>query len=343
MIWMSYRKILMEVENNFFESRSDITPAFFIMEQFYQTFNLRIPSPVQKISCESDYVSNIYVKRDDLIHPIISGNKFRKLKYILIDFFNSKKSKIIAFGGQYSNLLHALSEITLQLKIDAHFYIMSHGNQVINPTLEFIKKNGVKITYLSKSEFRSIRNPDYLNQLKENNPEAYIIPEGASNFLATIGSGEIIAELKDQFPEFPDYIIMDMGTGGTFAGVLSQLPANTKLIGIPILKGVDWKKTLNNIYIDQVDYSKKNYEIIEDYHFGGFAKWNIELIKFINNYKFKNEIPLDPIYTGKLVFAVYDLLNNGFFSQNSKILWIHGGGLQGIEGFNLLYNDLINV
>ncbi|MEZ4907315.1 MAG: pyridoxal-phosphate dependent enzyme [Saprospiraceae bacterium] len=243
------------------------------MKSFYQKFNLWIPSPVQKVNFDFNDDIHLFIKRDDLIHNVISGNKFRKLKYILSDFFQSDKSSLIAFGGQYSNLLHALSIITNELNINAHFYIMSYGKEVSNPTIDFIKKNNVDISFLSKSEFRKIRDNDFLIHLQNQFPDAYIIPEGASNYLATLGSSEIIDELTMQFDQFPDYIVMDIGTGGTFTGVLSKLPQNTKLIGIPVLKGVDWDMTLKNILgEDKFLNVNTNYEIIEKYHFGGFAK-----------------------------------------------------------------------
>lgn len=311
------------------------------MENFYKHFNLWLPSPIQKLNIESGNF-NIFVKRDDLIHNDISGNKFRKLKYNLKYAFANGYDKIIAFGGTFSNLLYTLSVISSEMNIPATFYIRGDGYDNNNPTLNFIKDNGVEMIFLDRTEFKKIRTKEYLTSLRKKNPHTYVIPEGGSNNLAVPGSGEIVDEIVSQLGHEPDYLIMDLGTGGTFAGVLDKLPSKTKLVGIAAIKGVDWNKTLTEIFEGDTAFIKeKNWEILEDYHFGGFAKYNKELIDFINKYKSKYGIPLDPIYTGKLVFAVHDLVEKGYFKENSTIVWVHGGGLQGIAGFNYLHGGII--
>lgn len=311
------------------------------MEKFYKHFNLWLPSPLQKLYIKSSNY-NIYVKRDDLIHHDISGNKFRKLKYNLKYAFENGYEKIISFGGAFSNLLYTLSAISKEMSIPATFYIRGDGYDDKNPTLNFISKNGVEMIFLNRTEFKKIRTKEYLSNLSEKNPSAYIIPEGGSNNLAIPGSGEIVAEIEKELGYEPDYIIMDLGTGGTFAGVLKKVSSKTELIGIAAIKGIDWKKTLSDIFDGDTTFiDRQNWNILEDYHFGGFAKFNTELVEFINDYKSKYGIPLDPIYTGKLVYAVHDLIDKGHFKENSTIVWVHGGGLQGIAGFNYLNNNII--
>lgn len=307
------------------------------MEIIKQNFNLWIPSPLQNIGSIND--CNIFVKRDDLIHSVISGNKYRKLKHILFDFEASRKQKLIAFGGAFSNLLHALSLISKQMNIKATFYIRGDGFDGNNQTLKFIKNNGVELLFMSRQDFKQIREKSFLDQLSLINPDSYIIPEGASNKLATYGSSEIYDEICLQLGYVPDYIVMDMGTGGTFAGVLIKITQKTKLIGIPVVKGVNWNQTLISIIGRQVNDA--DYQIIEDYHFGGFGKFNPALIEFINSYKYKFGIDLDPIYTGKLVFGLHDLMKKDFFRKGSTLVWVHGGGNQGIKGFNMINNDII--
>lgn len=316
------------------------------MKRFYKNFNLWLPSPLQKLNTDiyshqySNY--NLYVKRDDLIHHDISGNKFRKLKYNLIYAFDNGFDKLIAFGGAFSNLLYSISVISAEMNIPTTFYIRGDGFDKNNPTLKFIKHNGVKMEFLSRTEFKKIRTKEYLKQLKEQNTDTYIIPEGGSNNLAIPGSGETVEEITDQLGYDPDYIIMDLGTGGTFAGVLSKVSDKTQLIGIAAIKGVDWNNTLIDLFEGENTFLKKtNWKILDDYHFGGFAKHNDDLINFINSYKSKFGILLDPIYTGKLVYALDDLIKKKYFKENSNIIWIHGGGLQGISGFNYLNNNKI--
>ena len=196
--------------------------------------------------------------------------------------------------------------------------------------------------FLSRKEFKKIRTREFLNKLHEENPDTYIIPEGGSNKFAVPGSGEIVNEITNQLGHSPDYIVMDLGTGGTFAGVLDAIDDETKLIGIAAIKGIDWDTTLKEIFDGDIRFKKKsNWEILEDFHFGGFAKYNDELIDFINSYKRKYGISLDPIYTGKLAFAVNHLVEKSYFSEKSSIVWIHGGGLQGISGFNYLHGNII--
>ncbi|HEB61998.1 MAG TPA: pyridoxal-phosphate dependent enzyme, partial [Bacteroidetes bacterium] len=218
------------------------------MKSFYNNFNLWLPSPLQQINYNIYPDYHIYVKRDDLIHHDISGNKFRKLKYNLIDFFERKSKSIIAFGGAFSNLLYTLSVISKEMNIPATFFIRGDGYDENNPTLKFIKQNGVKMIFMSRTAFKNIREKEFLNQLQSQYPDAYIIPEGGSNNLAVPGSGEIVDEIIEQLGHSPDYIIMDLGTGGTFAGVLDKLPDKTKLIGMAAIKGVDWNKTLLEIF-----------------------------------------------------------------------------------------------
>ena len=312
------------------------------MKKFYNHFNLWLPSPLQKINYIKYPDYDIFVKRDDLIHHDISGNKFRKLKYNLNEFYRLKRKNIIAFGGAFSNLLYTLSVISAEMNIPTTLYIRGDGYDEANPTLRHIKNSGVKMIFMSRSAFKNIRRKYFLDRLQEQYPDAYIIPEGGSNSFAVPGSAEIVDEIIAQLGYAPDYLVMDLGTGGTFAGVLNNLPDKTKLIGIAAIKGVDWNKTLMNIYDGENSFLKKtNWEIIEDYHFGGFAKFDMELIDFINAYKRKYGIPLDPIYTGKLVYALHNLLEKGFFDSGSKIVWVHGGGLQGIAGFNYLNGDVI--
>ncbi len=331
------------MKNQTFNNTSKIVKSKSLQSDILKKhFDIQLPSPLVEMLFKdfSDYT--LYAKRDDLINPFISGNKYRKLKYNLIKAIEDGAKEIVAFGGAFSNLLHSLSYISSKLNINATFYIRGDGYDPDNPTLKFIKDNGVKLNFLSRTEFRAIRTDDFFKKIMDKHPDSYIIPEGGSNNLAVPGSAEIVDEITEQLVKSPDYIVMDLGTGGTFAGVLSKLDSKTKLVGISAIKGVNWHKTLTKIFNGDTSFIEKdNWEIFEDYNFNGFARFNDELIDFINNFKKNYGVQLEPIYSGKLVFGMFDLLRKNHFEKGSTIVWVHGGGLQGIEGFNYLNGNII--
>ena len=315
------------------------------MQKLESLFELQIPSPLQAFDIPDLNSSElkVYAKRDDLIHPEISGNKFRKLKHNFEAFRLGKYKEIVAFGGAFSNLLYTLSFITKKASIPATFYVRGDGFDPNNPTLNTLKKNGASLVFLDRSTYRMKNDDAFLRDLHERHPGAFFIPEGGSNSLALPGAAEIIKELKMQLGKDPDYLLMDIGSGGTFTGVLRELSSNTTLIGIPVLKGVNWNRTISRLLNKEVDLAQiPNVSIAEDYHFGGFAKYNEKLIDFINFFTSKYSIQADPIYTAKLLYALFDLVKSGHFKKGSSLVWVHGGGNQGIDGFNYLNGKLIH-
>ena len=270
----------------------------------------------------------LFVRREDLIHPIVSGNKFRKLKYNLLQAKNSGANTLITFGGAFSNHIAATAYAgsvdgfdtigiirgeELESKIDS------------NPTLKFAQSCGMIFEFISREEYRLKDTEQFLNKLKSKYDQFYIVPEGGTNEYAIKGCEEIIGKEDSTY----NYITCAVGTGGTIAGIINSSSANQKILGFPSLKGDFLRK-------DICKFAKKdNWDLIDDYHFGGYGKISPELISFINSFNQKNSIPLDPIYTGKMVFGVLDLIDKNYFPENSKILMIHTGGLQGIEGMNL--------
>lgn len=305
-------------------------------------FNLWIPSPIQELDWKEakEKGLRIFAKRDDLIHHHISGNKYRKLKYNFIEFSKGNYDEVIAFGGAFSNLLHTLSYIGKAGKIKMKFYIRGDGYDQNNPSLADMHRNGVEMEFVDRQKFRKLRQKYFLTENAEKNK--FIVPEGGSNHLALPGASELIQEIQDQLGKTPDYLVMDMGTGGTISGVISLLPDNCHLIAIPVLKGIDWTTTIENLSgLSDNQQKMRKVSINEDYHFGGFAKYNDELIQFMNDFHFNFGIPLDPIYTCKLVYGLNDLILKDFFKANSDIVWVHGGGIQGIRGFNYLHGNKI--
>jgi 1-aminocyclopropane-1-carboxylate deaminase len=272
--------------------------------------------------------NQLFIKPEYLIHPYISGNKYRKLKYNLIEAEKRKNHTLLTFGGAFSNHVAAVASAGKEFGFKTIGII--RGEELIskiesNPTLSFAKSCGMTFKFVSREDFRSKTQSDFLNRLKEEFGDFYHIPEGGTNELAVKGCEEILTKDDSEF----DYICCSVGTGGTISGLINASLPHQKILGFPALKGDFLSEEITKFAVN------KNWELITDYHFGGYAKINDELIAFINTFKTLHNVPLDPIYTGKMVFGIYDLIEKGYFPKHSKILVIHTGGLQGVEGINL--------
>jgi len=274
----------------------------------------------------------LFIKREDQIHPLVSGNKYRKLKYNLLEAKNQKRQTILTFGGAFSN--HILATAVAGKLQNFKTIGIIRGDELgqdlsktlgTNSTLRAAYEHGMKFEFITRDAYRNKNTPHFLQKLQEKYPNFYLIPEGGTNELAVKGCEEILTEQDNQF----DYICLCVGTGGTISGVINSSKSHQKVLGFPALKGDFLAKEVRR-------YSKEkhHWELINDYHFGGYAKYNDELIHFINWFKKETKIPLDPIYTGKMMFGIVDMIVNNKFKSGSKILVIHTGGLQGIDGFN---------
>lgn len=277
-----------------------------------------------------DFPNNISltIKREDLIHPFVSGNKFRKLKYNLLQAKAENKEALLTFGGAFSNHIAAVAYAGKEQGFKTIGVI--RGEELFdkieeNPTLKFAQENGMKFEFVSRENYRLKSEISFSEKLKEKFGDFYLVPEGGTNELAVKGCEEILTAEDAVF----NYVCRAVGTGGTISGLINSALSNQKILGFPALKG-DFLKDEIRIFA-----KKDNWDLISDYHFGGYGKINLELIEFINSFFDENKVPLDPIYTGKMVFGVIDLIHKNYFPANSKILLIHTGGLQGIEGMNL--------
>ncbi|UQD54972.1 1-aminocyclopropane-1-carboxylate deaminase/D-cysteine desulfhydrase [Flavobacterium sp. K5-23] len=271
---------------------------------------------------------SVHIKREDLIHPFVSGNKFRKLKYNLLQAKEEKAVTLLTFGGAYSNHIAAVAFAGKENGFKTIGIIRGdelRDKIVGNPTLEFAQSCGMQLEFVSREEYRLKNEIPFLENIKEKYGDFYLIPEGGTNELAVKGCQEILTEKDSQF----DYICCAVGTGGTISGIINSALPHQKVLGFPALKG-DFLKDEIRIFAQN-----ENWELLTDYHFGGYGKINQDLIAFINQFYAENQIPLDPIYTGKMVFGVIDLINKNYFPPHSKILLIHTGGIQGIQGMNL--------
>ena len=282
----------------------------------------------QNIKLKNTSIS-LSIKREDLLHPFVSGNKFRKLKYNLLEAKKLNHETLITFGGAYSNHIAASAFACREAGLESIGII--RGEELIgkieeNPTLKFAQNCGMKFEFISRTDYQNKTNAIFLSNLTSKYGKHYLLPEGGTNDLAIKGCEEILTPDDNQF----DYICCAIGTVGTISGLINSAKPHQKIIGFPALKGDflsdDIRKFATNT----------NWELISDYHFGGYANVNQTLISFINTFYSDYKIPLDPVYTSKMVFGVLDLIEKEYFPKNSKILMIHTGGLQGIEGMNLL-------
>lgn len=271
---------------------------------------------------------DVWIKREDLIHPFVSGNKFRKLKYNLLQAKADKKDTILTFGGAFSNHIAAVAFEGKENGLKTIGIIRGEELRLKieeNPTLQFAQNCGMKLEFITREAFRLKTENDFIEKLIKKYGDFYLIPEGGTNDLAVKGCEEILNNEDKKF----NFICTCVGTGGTISGIINSVLPDQKVLGFPALKGDFLQNEIRKFA------QNNNWELIADYHFGGYAKVNEELIVFINSFYQNYKIPLDPIYTSKMVFGVIDLINKNCFPLNSKILIIHTGGLQGIEGMNL--------
>lgn len=288
------------------------------------TLTINAPSPEVKLNwpVAERYKTELWVKRDDLLHPIISGNKWRKLKYALLDAQQRKVKHIISFGGGYSNHLHALGYCCHQL--DIKFTALVRGNYTCNPTpmLRDLSSWQVDIQYLSKVEFKQRTQPEFIQQLQQRYSNALIIPEGGTQQQALQGVGEIVSELHQTY----DYIVAPVASGGTLAGLIASTPNTSQVLGVAVLKGEGY---LEGLVQNLLPKPYKNWHIEHTWHGGGYAKTPSALTQFCRQFSAETAISVEPVYSGKLFYALAHLLQQGFFATGSKILALHTGGLQG--------------
>ncbi len=293
--------------------------------------NLPNNAPLEEIYLQNDLKSGVrlFLKREDKIHPIISGNKWRKLYYNIKFAKKNKINSIVTMGGAFSNHIAATAHAGKIFGFNTIGYIRGDELKKLNSTLSFAKLNGMKFKFVSRSLYKTgFFLEKYKNQKKYK--DYMIIPEGGSNQMGIDGCKEIYNDIKIDF----DYICCSVGTGGTLSGIASNLKKNQYAFGFSSLKGANY---LNDVVRG---YTKSNnWKLIMNYHFGGYAKINDELIDFINFFKEKYNIQLDPIYTGKLIFGIFDLIKKNFFKKKSTIIAVHSGGIQGIKGINDKLNN----
>ncbi len=284
---------------------------------------------MKKIDFINIVVGNqLFIKPEYLIHPFISGNKYRKLKYNLQKAKALNKNTLLTFGGAYSNHIAATAYAGKSYGFKTIGIIRGEelkDKVASNPTLKFAKSCGMQFKFVTREVYRSKLENDFIENLKLEFGDFYLVPEGGTNQLAIKGCEEILNDSDRDF----DFICCSVGTGGTISGLINSSQSHQKILGFPALKGDFIREDIRKFA------TKDNWDLITDYHFGGYGKIKPELIAFINDFKKRYNIPLDPVYTGKMMYGIFDLIEKQFFPKDSKILAIHTGGLQGIDGMNI--------
>ena len=273
---------------------------------------------------------SLFIKREDLNHPFISGNKWHKLKYNLQEAQKQGKNTLLTFGGAYSNHIYAVAAAGKIFNFKTIGVIRGEEHLPLNPTISFAQDKGMQIYYLDRSSYRKKNSAEIINHLQNKFGDFYLLPEGGTNELAVKGCSEIINRVDIEF----DFICCPCGTGGTLAGLISGLNGKKFALGFAVLKGASFLKENVTALIQSTNVNVfHNWDINLDYHFGGYAKVDERLLDFVHKFSTHTKIPIEPIYTGKMLFGIYDLATKGFFKEGNRIFAIHTGGLQGLKGF----------
>jgi 1-aminocyclopropane-1-carboxylate deaminase len=266
----------------------------------------------------------ITLKREDQLHPLVSGNKFRKLKYNLIEAKKQGHQTLLTFGGPFSNHLAATAAAGKIMGFETIGIVRGEEARKLNPSLRFCQDQSMVLFPVSRADYRLKNEPEFIASLQKKWGNFYLLPEGGTNTLALEGCREILTTADKDF----EVICCSVGTGGTWAGLVESALPHQEVIGFTALKNHNLENELRKLT------ANKNGLLNHDYTFGGYAKVSPELINFINIFNKNFKTPLDPVYTGKLLFGIFDLIKNKLWFWGKKILIIHTGGLQGIEGMN---------
>jgi 1-aminocyclopropane-1-carboxylate deaminase len=293
--------------------------------------DFEIFSPVHQIHDKlfDEQGLKVYIKRDDLIHPVISGNKWRKLKYLLTDAQSQNKTHLVTFGGAYSNHLLATAAAAAKFGYQSTGFV--RGEEVNNDTLFLCRLHGMNLVFTDRESYRD--KPTLFEKHFGNDPDAYFIDEGGASLLGAKGCSELLDELTENY----DHIFCACGTGTTAAGLINGIAVrnlSTRFHGILVLKNGEFLRKDIDSYLD----GPADYDLHTDYHFGGYAKTTPDLIKFIKNFIAATGILIDPVYTGKMLYAIYDLAAKNYFKTGDKILAIHTGGIWGLLGMKDRFN-----
>lgn len=269
----------------------------------------------------------LLVKREDMNHPLVSGNKWWKLKFNLEEAKRLGHSTVLTFGGAFSNHIYATAAATSELGMTSIGVIRGDEILPLNETLAFAKKRGMNLLYVSREDYRRKTEEFFTEQLKKQVGNFYLIPEGGTNLLAIKGCAEFAR--KKLSPLDFDYLCLPIGTGGTIAGIVAGLAGRNNVIGFSVLKNGEFLKDEIKKHISEFSGEEfPNWRVETNYHFGGYAKKTKELDRFISRMAHEQNLPLEFVYSAKMVAGVFDLISKNYFPSGTKILLLHTGGLR---------------
>lgn len=294
-------------------------------------FDAKVFSPIDEVTnvvLDRAQIS-LAVKREDLLHPTISGNKWRKLKFNLKYALDNRIETIITFGGAFSNHIYSTAAACKELGLKSVGLIRGDYDKH-NPTTMFARKCGMELRFIDRLSYKEKENSDVVKSILSQYSNYILIPEGGSNDLAIEGLHELSNEINATKYSI---ILVSAGTGSTASGILSNLHPDKELWVFSSLKSNYLKQEI----LEKTPASKhQQLRFISDYHFRGYGKTTPELINFINDFKAQTGIPTDPIYNGKLIAGFHDMIEQGQAINSNSYLWIHTGGLQGIAAYNYM-------
>lgn len=293
---------------------------------------MSVLSKLQPLNLPSFKKHNIQVsiKRDDQIDQIISGNKWRKLKYNIRHVENSSAKGIITFGGCFSNHIHATAFACYQQNIPVIGIIRGEESNQNNYTLNWAKHWGMQLIFVDRKTYRLRHQDEYLAQLKQQFPGYVVVPEGGSNTLALAGVAEVIDELNQQ-TDF-DTLITPVGSGGTLAGLIVGDKNQHSIIGISVLKQQAYLENQVKELLPENAKAYTNWTVLNEYHCGGYAKFTQQDVEKISAFNASSGVDFEPVYSGKMILALLDLIETGYFPEHHRIVLLHTGGLQGLGG-----------
>ncbi len=295
-----------------------------------------LPSPLERLHHPifDQFSLTVFIKRDDLLHNIISGNKWRKLKYNLAQLKHSNHQGAITFGGSYSNHIHAFAYACKLQNIPCVGVIRGEPQYANNFTLTWARHWGMKCHFVDRQTYRRRFESEFITELNQQYPNYFVIPEGGSNPLAITGVSEVITELNQQI-DF-DTLITPVGSGGTIAGLVSGDAVTHckqhKILGISVLKQAEYLTNDIKLLLTESGHKHTNWQLLTDFHRGGYGKFSQQDCQRILAFNRVTGITFEPVYSGKMLLAFLDLIQQNFFKAHEKIVLLHTGGLQGLGG-----------